>query len=299
MACAVAMGLQAALPRGRRNLALAVPLLSLSGFYGLGIKATGAARAKAVEALGGFTSTLTSALIMVIPVGLSLWQWVRETGQRRVYNPLKTNAIALAGFSAFVLLPFVVAWTTVGFSASVEGDTEQQTYRDRIVYKLLLERASLWRGAIEQINEPPHVFKIRRSRNYFVTPSEKRVYVKYSSHNVIMDYLRTQGWFVGALSIAFAFLSFVVPLQTLYRSRFAEIVSVLAISSIAIIIGSGLSGSAMMESAVSFVILLFCGGCAVYNRASRERDIEQQRRAMRARGDVHSDGALASLANAS
>jgi len=263
------VGLQSILVRADRNLFLAVPLLVLSMFHAVGLKATSAARAAAVSEAGGYSSTLTTLIILLGSVGLALLLYRRSPSARvapqRPVSQLKTFLLAAVIFAGFVAVPFVVAPTTVGLSIEMETDTERQSYRERLLHKLLLERASLWRGGIEQIMEPPYVFKLRNPRNYFITPSEKRMYVMFSSHNVVLDALRTQGWFVGGVTILFLFVCLYVPLLTYFKCQFADPVAVLAIVSMTINLGSGIAGGSMTEAGMSFFIMLFVGMCGAYN----------------------------------
>ncbi len=263
------VGLQSILVRADRNLLLAVPLLTLSLFHAVGIKATSAAQAAAAAAAGGYSSTLTTLLIFLGSLGLGLLLYRRGAAVQAAPLPsvsrAKTFSLAAAIFAGFIAVPFIVAPTTVGLSIDMEPDTELQTYRERLMHKLLLERASLWRGGIEQIMEPPYVFKARNPQNYFITPSEKRVYVTFSSHNMVLDALRTQGWLVGCVTIFFLFVCFYVALATYYRCRFPEPIAVVAIVSMTINLGSGIAGVAMTEAGTSCFVMSFVGMCAVYN----------------------------------
>ncbi len=263
------VGLQSILVRADRNLLLAIPLLTLSLFHAVGIKATSGARAAAAVAAGGYSSTLTTLLIFLGSLGLGLLLYRRGSAVQAAplpsFSRAKTFMLAAAIFAGYIAVPFIVAPTTVGLSIDMESDTEQQTYRERFLHKLLLERASLWRGGIEQIMEPPYVFKVRNPFNYFITPSDKRAYVKFGSHNMVIDSLRTQGWLVGGVTIFFLFVCFYVALATYCRCRFLEPIAVLAIVCISTNLGSGIGGHAMAEPAFSFFVMSFAGMCAVYN----------------------------------
>jgi hypothetical protein len=269
MALGGVVGLQSILVRADRNLLLAVPLLTLSLFHAVGIKATSGARAAATAAAGGYSSTLTTLLIFLGSVVLGLLLYRRGSAVQAALLPsfsrVKTVMLAAVTFAGFIAVPFIVAPTTVGLSIDMETDTDRQTYRERFLHKLLLERASLWRGGIEQIMEPPYVFKLRNPLNYFITPSEKRVYVMFNSHNMVLDSLRTQGWLVGGVTIFFLFVCFYVALATYFRCRFPEPIAIVAILAIATNLGSGIAGGAMSEAGLSFFVMSFAGMCAVYN----------------------------------
>lgn len=114
--------------------------------------------------------------------------------------------VATAVFSMYVALPFAVAQFSSGKEFETEGNIGSIT--QRITYKFLVERPAIWRGSIEVLSEPPYVIVPPNRAGSIITAGGQRVTFRHSSHNLVLEILRSQGFVSGAISLLILYICF-------------------------------------------------------------------------------------------
>lgn len=254
---------------GRRRPVRAALLLLLALAIGFGLRATPAMMELARQRGGSFTATLTTMLVPLITGGIILIgrpSRGHPFGRSRPRAPVV--AAAAAGYVAFCVFPFIVSALTAGVDVEARGRGENMTIRERVAYKLFLERAAIWRGAIDQMSEPPYVFVPAGREGYLITNAGRSGRFKQGAHNMVLEALRSEGFVVGIVTLYF-FGVVVVAGLTACLVRPDAVGRILGPAVVAAVIGTGVSGASVLDPTLGFFTLLFGGICLAGNHASR------------------------------
>lgn len=236
-----------------------------------GLRISGAV-AEASYAKMGNTSLSTMSLAMtVIAVSLALLH-------ARVQAVASGRSAWLAGtlaFAAYVALPFVVAQ----FSSGKEFDTEGNVgnLRQRITYKFLVERPAIWRGSIEIMAEPPYVVVPPNRVGSIISAGGKRVTFRHSSHNLVLEILRSQGFVSGIISLLMLYVCFVACVRA-YMTVSDPAACVAAITFMVGGLVNGVGVGHLLETGTGFMLYV-CAGIAMgaLARTSYLRAVGQRR----------------------
>jgi hypothetical protein len=252
----------------RRQLHAGI-LMFLALTVGSGLRATPAMMELARQRGGNYSATLTTMLVPLI-TGAFLWLcWPTRSHSTARSRPRAAVAIATASaYLAFCIFPFLVAGLTAGVDVEARGRGEGMTLRERVVYKLLLERASIWRGSIDQMSLPPYVLVPAGREGYLITNAGRSGRFKAGSHNMVLEALRSEGFLVGAVTL-YVFGLAVVAAAVACLVQPDAVGRIFGPSVIAVIIGTGVSGASVLEPTLGFFTLLFAGVCIGGNQAGR------------------------------
>ncbi len=168
-----------------------------------GLRISGAVAEASFAKMGNSSLSTMSLAMTVIAATLALLH-------RRIQAAWSGPSIwiaATAAFALYVSMPFFVAQ----FSSGREFDTEGNvgTLQQRITYKFLVERPAIWRGSIDLLKEPPYVFVPPNRGGSIITASGQRSLFRHSSHNLVLDILRSQGFVSGVISLLVLYICFV------------------------------------------------------------------------------------------
>ena len=256
---------------GRRRPIKAALLAFLSLAVGFGFRATPAMLELAKRHGAGFSATLTTMLVPVISAGLALLCWPRRSDTRsHTWSRRSVSFMATSLYVMFCAFPFVVSALTMNYDPETTGRGEDVRLRDRIAYKLLAERAAIWRGAIDQIGSAPYVFIPAGRDGYLITNSGKSGRFTVGSHNVVLETLRSQGLVVGPVTLWFFYLAFLAASKACL-SKPDPVARILGPPVIAVTVGTGVSGASMLDPNLSFLTLVFAGICMAGDAARAAR----------------------------
>lgn len=220
-----------------------------------GLRVSGAVAA-ASYAKQGDSSLPTNSLAMfavAATLGLLHARLLTHASSRTAWF---TATIAFAGYLA---LPFVVATFSTGKEFDTEGN--KGTLRDRITYKFFVERPSIWRGAIEQLGEPPYVVVLPNRGGSLITAGGQRLKFRHSAHSLVLEILRSQGWVSGVISLMFLYLCTVACVRA-YMVVSDPASCVAAITFIAGGLVNGIGIGHFLETGTGFMFYV-CAGIAM------------------------------------
>lgn len=259
MSLAVLLGMTLIRPaQGQRyRIVMGWTLLVLSTMIAFGFTVNPAVAERITRQLGGVSSTLSTILIWLSSLGLGyLMLRARQPADRRNLQFLPLAAVV--GYALFLALPFVVATATEGVDVEVKSNAGAATYWDRMMMKLLHERASLWRGAISQIKEPPHVFVPAGRPGVIITNAGRTIQWRFGAHNIVLFALESEGLVLGSISLLFYFLAVLAAARGMaYGTPF--VARVIAPCVISLTIGAGIGGMALAEPAMGFFLFVLAG----------------------------------------
>lgn len=248
----------------RRRIFAAV-LAFLAVAVGIGLRATPALTAAAKQYGGGFSATLTTMLVPLIAVGLTLLcVALRRKHKDRGWSPVAVTTVTAVLYVAFCVFPFVITALTRDFDPQARGYGEGVSLRERVAFKLLAERSAIWRGGIDQISNEPYVFVPAGRDGYLITNSGKSGRFTAGSHNLVIETLRSQGLIVGVVTLWFHYTAILAAAKACFV-RPDSIGRVLGPAVIAVVIGTGVSGAAMLDASLAFPTLLVAGVCMAGN----------------------------------
>lgn len=253
----------------RKKPVRALLLLFLAVAIGFGLRATPAMLELARQRGGSFAATLTTMLVPLLTGGLAWLSRPRSGGSagrgRSGRSVIATTTLLYLSFCAF---PFVIAALT--FNADIENRGREQniTLRERIVYKLFFERAAIWRGAIDQISQPPYIVVPSGREGYLITNAGRSGKFMVGAHNMVLESLRSGGLLGGVVILGF-FYACVVAAAVACLVRADAVGRILGPAVIAVIVGTGVSGASVLDPTLGFFTLLFAGVCMFGNLDSR------------------------------
>jgi len=185
----------------------------------------------------------------------------------RAIPPLRTLS-AVSAAVIMVLFPIAVAFAS--YRVTVEFSSKKFTadlpWQERIVFKLLFDRAPIYRGAIDEVLRPPFFFKVGQRESYTMTLSGDKQPWPAGSHNLILEELRRNGWYSGAVCLAIIISSMMWACTALFRTRDPMLAWYSAATFVTLII-SGMTSHVAMETNASVWMLAPAGICAVLYRS--------------------------------
>lgn len=260
MSLAVLLGITFIRPeeKGERKRAvIGWILLALSTLLAFGFTVNPEVADQISQQLGGVSSTLSTILIWLSSLGLGcLALRARRANDRR--NLRFLPLAATVGYALFLALPFVVAAATEDLDVEVKSNAAATSYQDRIMMKLLHERASIWRGAIVQIKNPPYVFVPAGRPSEIITNSGRTITWTRGAHNIVLFALESEGLVLGSISLSFYFLAVLAAARGMaYGSPF--VARVIAPCVLSLSAGAGVGGMALAEPGTGFFLFVLAG----------------------------------------
>jgi hypothetical protein len=204
--------------------------------------------------------------------------------KRSASSPLarlpRLRQAAGAWIAAVVMIVFPVWVAAVSSRVQVELSSKKLStelpWQEQFLFKLLYDRAPIYRGAIDEVLQPPYVFKAGSRASYRLMLDGDKVYWPAGSHNLVLEELRRNGWFSGAVCLAIiiagmmwsctAFIKTTDPFLTWYAA--ATFVTLLV---------SGVTSHIPMETNASIWLLTPCGICAALYRHETFQNRQQSR----------------------
>ncbi len=230
-----------------------------------GLRISASVAEESYQKLGQQTFTLMTLTTLVVSTLLVLLQ--RRVASSRSTAFATTAAIVI--FVAYVTIPFAVSAIATDVDYGVK--TNAGSLADRIVYKLFVERAAIWRGNIELLKEPPYVFPKPGRTGSIITNAQKRIAFRHSAHNLVLDILRLQGWLAGGISLIVVYVCFAACLRA-YLMTSDPAVMISATTFIVGVIVNGFAVGHFLETGVELLMLISAGLCLgwlVIAKASR------------------------------
>lgn len=122
-------------------------------------------------------------------------------GPRRV--PSRT---VLAWSAAGLMIAFPVALAALSTQVKVELSSKRLSvdlpWHEQFLFKLLYDRAPIYRGAIDEVLQPPFVLKAGSRASYRLLLNGDKTPWPAGSHNLVLEELRRNGWFSGVICLA-------------------------------------------------------------------------------------------------
>jgi hypothetical protein len=239
---------------------LSLATLGISVGYALGFRATAAAYEQSVSKGEGALSTLTTILVFGSSLLLSLT--IRFLRRPHAAGALRRWAAVTVAYLLFLAIPFAVAPLAMNVEIVNKEYSGTDTIANRIAYKLLWERAALWRGAIDQIQTPPYVFVPAGRPGYMITNSGRLYNWYFGAHNIALHVLQFEGILLGVFSLFFIYIALLAGSYG-YTQNPLRSAAVLGVSVITMVFAPGFGGMALAEPATSFFVFTFAGVCLV------------------------------------
>lgn len=247
-------------------IALAIDVAAAAGIY-----ASAALAATIAETMIGVGSTLTTMGIFATSMACT-GLWIVQSGRQAPTSYRQQRRLARLVFVGSALLltvtPLVVPPLTMGTSVGVRRYGEHLTLVERLSHKLFDERGAIWRGAIEEILDPPYVIKPVPEATKIIFPDGSTAPWKYGAHNLLLDLLTKNRWVTGL----FAYVFFLVSLWHVSLQAVAGRepgIRTLAVAALATGVMTSLSGSAVLDAVGGFLYLSSAGLAAMQNRLER------------------------------
>jgi hypothetical protein len=185
--------------------------------------------------------------------------------------------------AAVVMIVFPVWLAAVSTRAQVELSSKRLStelpWHEQFLFKLLYDRAPIYRGAIDEVLQPPYVFKAGSRASYRLMLDGDKVYWPAGSHNLVLEELRRNGWFSGTVCLGImiagmmwsctAFIKTTDPFLTWYAA--ASFVTLLV---------SGVTSHIPMETNASIWLLTPCGVCAALYQHETSQNRQRSRGSM-------------------
>lgn len=220
-----------------------------------GLRISGAVAAASYAKMGNTSLSTMSLAMTVIAAALGLVH-------ARVQAVASGRSAWLAGtiaFAAYVALPFVVAQFSTGKEFDTEGNIG--SLRQRITYKFLVERPAIWRGSIELLSEPPYVVVPPNRTGSIITAGGQRVTFRHSSHNLVLEVLRSQGLVSGVISLFMLYVCLVACVRA-YMTVADPAACVAAITFMVGGLVNGVGVGHLLETGTGFMLYV-CAGIAM------------------------------------
>ena len=220
-----------------------------------GLRVSGAVAAASYTKMGNTSLSTMSLAMSVIAASLA----VLHGRVQAVASGRSAWLAATAAFAAYVALPFVVSQFSTGKEFETEGNVG--SLQQRITYKFLVERPAIWRGSIEILSEPPYVFVPPNRAGSIITAGGQRVTFRHSSHNLVLEILRSQGFVSGVISL----LMLYVCLVACVRAYMTVADPAACVASITFLVGglvNGVGVGHLLETGTGFMLYV-CAGIAM------------------------------------
>jgi hypothetical protein len=254
------------------QIVLAALMLLTSTATALGFRFTGMAYEEVALPGEGALSTLTTILLFGLSLALAIRSFVaNRRGRSLRFSPF---AITLL-YVLYMLIPFVIPTITAGVDVENKNYRGTDTIANRMAYKLLWERAALWRGAVDQIKEPPYIFVPSGRPGYIIMNSGRRYEWFFGAHNIVLYVLQLEGILLGAVSLFFVYVALVAGAYG-YQGNPLRTAQVCGTCVLGMVFATGFGGMALAEPAVSFFVFSFAGACLAAPRPT-PRHVQQYR----------------------
>jgi len=174
-----------------------------------------------------------------------------------------------AWIAAVVMIAFPIWLAAVSSRVQVELSSKRLStelpWHEQFLFKLLYDRAPIYRGAIDEVLQPPYILKAGSRASYRLMLDGDKVFWPAGSHNLVLEELRRNGWFSGTVCLAImiagmmwactAFIKTADPFLTWYAA--ATFITLLV---------SGVTSHIPMETNASIWLLTPSGVCAALYR---------------------------------
>jgi hypothetical protein len=234
-----------------------------------GLRISGAVAAASFAKMGNASMTTMTVAMSVAAVGLGLLHG--RIASRA--NGRLAGLLATIFFTMYVALPFVVAQFSSGKDFETEGNVG--SLQQRVTYKFFVERPAIWRGSLELLAEPPYVVVPPSRVGSIITAGGQRVTFRHSSHNLVLDLLRTQGWVSGILSLVILYVCFLASVRA-YMTLADPAAGVVAITFVVGGLVNGVGVGHILETGPGFMLYVCAGICMGAIALARYLELSRQ-----------------------
>lgn len=213
----------------------------------------------------------------VMPVAIIFYRRSRAAAGRnpdvRMLTPRQTTS-AIAAAILMIAFPLAVAYASYHVQVELSSNKYKADlpWKERLLFKLLFDRASIYRGAIDEVLQPPYFFKVGQRQSYSMTLAGDKHIWPAGSHNLVLEEIRRNGWYSGVVCLGIIVSSMMWACTVLFRTRDPLLLWYSAATFIAILI-SGLTSHVPMETNASIWFLMPAGVCASLYRAESKGPI--------------------------
>lgn len=238
-------------------------LVGLSGLHALGLK-YGSTTAIVSGRTIAFGSTLTNMLSATFAAAIAAGRCYLSPASAEPRRQRKLKMTAALTFAAVltgltvppIIVPAMTLYTVE--HDSTYGLGHDRALLDRVYYKLLVDRASVWRGAWQDILEPPYFIKPMPAMGKIIFNDGSSYKFPFGAHSLLLDCLVRKAWFSGLFCYIFMMLALWSSLTFSFAGRHPG-VATLAIASAAVGIASSIGGSAVTNAWEGFLFLCLAG----------------------------------------
>jgi len=208
--------------------------------------------------------------LILVPVAIVLsGRSKRQFG--RAPGPPQAPARTIAAWAAVILMiGFPVALAAVSSRVQVELSSKKLSvdlpWHEQFLFKLLYDRAPIYRGAIDEVSTPPFVLKAGTRASYrLMLNGDKRPWPA-GSHNLVLEELRRNGWYSGTICLSII-LGAMAWACTAFLKTTDPLISWYAGASFITLLISGLTSHIPMETNASIWLLTPAGISAALYRS--------------------------------
>jgi hypothetical protein len=237
-------------------------LFTLSTLYAFAIYPTAYAQnvAESIYSTSGNSTALVACWLLPLIIVLFISRNVAANDVRRGW----VNALPVsAAFFAFGF-PILFAVFSMTYSADLDKikDPGKLPLQQRIVYKLFSDRGPIWRGALDEILQPPFFLKTGGYHmGYKLMLNGDKQPWPAGSHNLALEELRRNGWYTGVVCLILILRGSVFSLRTVIKSS-DPIVRSFAIASFSSLFILSATSHIPMETNAALWLLAPAGMCA-------------------------------------
>ena len=208
--------------------------------------------------------------LILVPLAIVLSGRAKRQFGRAPAPPRAPTKTIAAWAAVILMMGFPVALAAVSSRVQVELSSKKLSvdlpWYEQFLFKLLYDRAPIYRGAIDEVTTPPFVLKAGTRASYrLMLNGDKRPWPA-GSHNLVLEELRRNGWYSGIICLSIilgamawactAFLKTTDPLLSWYAG--ASFITLLI---------SGLTSHIPMETNASIWLLTPAGISAALYRS--------------------------------
>jgi hypothetical protein len=195
----------------------------------------------AASTIIGFRFTLTTLMILILSILLSISSII----------PRKLMRFSLKSIAVVVIVVFISFSVMVVLSGNqFMMNTPKGSLAEKVSQKLFVDRASVWKGAVNLISQPP----------YFIVPAARpflldRGFIEWDigAHNVVLESFRQLGLLIGALPVLIMLYVIIVVFRILQSYHNISYMRMYAAGFLGIAIVYGITGHALVGDKVGFL----------------------------------------------
>jgi hypothetical protein len=237
-------------------------LFALTTVYAFALYPTDYARkvAESIYSTSGNSTGLVACWLLPVAIVVLIRRNAASNNLRRGW----VNALPMSAGLFALGFPILFAIFSLSYSYEMDKvkDPGELSLQQRVVYKLFTDRAPIWRGALDEILQPPFFLKTGGySMGYKLMLNGDKQPWPAGSHNLALEELRRNGWFTGVVCLVIILRGSIFSLRAVIKAT-DPIVRSFAIASFSSLFILIATSHIPMETNAALWLLAPAGMCA-------------------------------------